>query len=244
MSLRSHGSFYLRDKNTPGNARIAIPPGTGLRIVGDVHGDAHGFAAALATGRFVIQLGDLIDHGPGSADVLGLMLARLSAGSGLFLLGNHEFKLARALAGRQVRVPPALLETLAALDGTLRDQVLTAIGAAPAWLRVGRSFFVHGAFHTGMLAEPPLPMPLTGRVPPLLARALYGQTTGRMQPDGYPERTRDWLRLIPEGLTVYCGHDCLSTNGHPVVSRNEAGGTAVFLDTGAGKGGHLSWIDI
>jgi protein phosphatase len=23
-----------------------------------------------------------------------------------------------------------------------------------------------------------------------------------------------------------------------------AGGTAVFLDTGAGKGGHLSWIDI
>ncbi|MGH7050255.1 MAG: metallophosphoesterase [Acetobacteraceae bacterium] len=231
-------------KDTPGNARAAIPPGTSLRIVGDVHGDAHGFAAALATGRFVIQLGDLIDHGPGSADVLGLMLGRLAAGGGLFLLGNHEFKLARALAGRQVRVPPALLETLAALDSTLRDQVLTAIGTAPAWLRIGRAFFVHGAFHPGMLAEPPPPTPLTGRVAPLLARALYGQTTGRMQPDGYPERTRDWLRLIPEGLTVYCGHDCLSTDGRPVVSRNEVGGTAVFLDTGAGKGGHLSWIDI
>lgn len=209
-----------------------------------MHGDVHGFAAALATGRFVIQLGDLVDHGPGSADVLGLMLARLSAGSGIFLLGNHEFKLARALAGRQVSAPPALRETLAALDGTLRDQVLTAIAAAPAWLKVGRSFFVHGAFHRGMLAGPPPPAPLAGRVPALLARALYGETTGRMQPDGYPERTRDWTRQIPDGLTVYCGHDCLSTDGRPVVSRNQAGGTAIFLDTGAGKGGHLSWIDL
>jgi protein phosphatase len=26
--------------------------------------------------------------------------------------------------------------------------------------------------------------------------------------------------------------------------RNAAGGVAVFLDTGAGKGGHLSWIDL
>jgi len=25
---------------------------------------------------------------------------------------------------------------------------------------------------------------------------------------------------------------------------NEAGGRAVFMDTGAGKGGHLSWMDL
>ncbi len=209
-----------------------------------MHGDRHGFAAALATERFVIQLGDLTDHGPGSADVLSLMLARLAVGTGLFLLGNHELKLARALAGCRVRLPPASLETVAALDGSLRDQALGAIAVAPAWFRAGCSFFVHGAFHPGMLAGPPPPAPLKGRVPPLLARALYGQTTGRTQPEGYPERTRDWIHQIPDRLTVYCGHDCLSTDGRPVVMRNAAGGRAVFLDTGAGKGGHLSWIDI
>lgn len=45
-------------------------------------------------------------------------------------------------------------------------------------------------------------------------------------------------------MTVYCGHDRRSSNGRPYVRRGSAGGTAVFLDTGAGKGGHLSWIDL
>jgi protein phosphatase len=45
-------------------------------------------------------------------------------------------------------------------------------------------------------------------------------------------------------MTVYCGHDRRSSNGRPYVRQGGAGGTAVFLDTGAGKGGHLSWIDL
>ena len=77
-----------------------------------------------------------------------------------------------------------------------------------------------------------------------LARALYGEPTGRMQPDGYPERSLRWVDRIPAGLTVYCGHDQRSTNGRPYTRRGAAGGKAVFLDTGAGKGGHLSWIDL
>jgi protein phosphatase len=28
------------------------------------------------------------------------------------------------------------------------------------------------------------------------------------------------------------------------VAHGDGGGEAVFLDTGAGKGGHLSWIDL
>jgi protein phosphatase len=45
-------------------------------------------------------------------------------------------------------------------------------------------------------------------------------------------------------MTVYCGHDCRSSDGRPYIRINEAGGRAVFMDTGAGKGGHLSWMDI
>ena len=49
---------------------------------------------------------------------------------------------------------------------------------------------------------------------------------------------------IPPGLTVYVGHDRRSPDGRPLAMQGESGGQAVFLDTGAGKGGHLSWIDL
>jgi protein phosphatase len=77
-----------------------------------------------------------------------------------------------------------------------------------------------------------------------MARALYGQPTGRIQDDGYPDRSLAWTQRIPAGLTVYCGHDQRGTDGRPWRCCNAAGGVAVFLDTGAGKGGHLSWIDL
>ena len=223
---------------------LGIPPGAGLRVVGDVHGDARGFAAAAATDRFVIQLGDLTDHGLDSAGALRQMLALLEAKRGLFLLGNHDLKLARALAGRQVRVDPALAATLASLDPDLRQRTLAAIARAPAWLVAGNRFFVHAAFHVGMLRERPPPAPIRVQVSPLLSRALYGETTGRMQSDGYPERILRWVDQIPTGLTVFCGHDARSADGRPYQRRNANGGAAVFLDTGAGKGGHLSWIDL
>jgi len=222
----------------------ALPAERPIRVVGDVHGDARGFAAAAATERFVVQLGDLTDHGPDSPGALENMLALIEAGRGLFLLGNHDLKLARALAGREVRRDGPLAATLAALDPQLALRTRAAIARAPAWLRVGPHFFVHAAFDPGMLLEPPPPVPIAGPAPPLLARALYGQPTGRTQPDGYPERSLRWVDRIPPGLTVYCGHDCRSRDGRPYVRQNEAGGVAVFLDTGAGKGGHLSWIDL
>jgi protein phosphatase len=222
--------------------RRHIPPGVALRVVGDVHGDARAFAHAVATEHFVVQLGDLADGGSDSAEVLRLMFARLDAGTGLFLLGNHDAKLARALAGRQVRIDAALADTIGRLDPALAARAAAEIGQAPAWLRHGSRLFVHGGFHPDMLTQTPPPLP--EKVAGPLARALYGETTGRIQPDGYPERSLRWVDRIPPGLTVYCGHDRRSTDGRPHVRRGAAGGTAVFLDTGAGKGGHLSWIDL
>ena len=224
-----------------------IPPGRRLRVVGDVHGDARGFGAALATDRFIVQLGDLVDDGPDSAGTLRQAFAMLDEGRGVFLLGNHDWKLARALAGRDVRITPKLAVTLAQMDEALRAQARAALPRAPAWLRAGDNFFVHGGFHTAMLASaaPDLQAnPPAGHAQGALARALYGEPTGRTQPDGYPERSLRWVDRIPAGLTVYCGHDQRSRNGRPLVLKGEAGGRAIFLDTGAGKGGHLSWIDL
>ena len=222
--------------------QTAIPTGRALRIVGDVHGDAVGFRHAVATDRFVIQLGDLVDHGPDSAGVLRIMFELIDQRRGLFLLGNHDRKLGRALAGRKMRPDPPLEATLAQLDAGLAERAQFEIARAPAWLVRGRTGFVHGGFHTGMMHQ--APPPGLERVTHLLSRALFGETTGRMQEDGFPERRLNWIDHIPDGFTVYCGHDQRSTDGRPWRKRGRAGGLAVFTDTGAGKGGHLAWIDL
>jgi protein phosphatase len=221
----------------------APPADAPIRVVGDVHGDAAAFAYAAATDRFVLQLGDLVDNGPDSAGALRLMFELIDRGRGLFLLGNHDLKVARLLAGQPVRSEPVVQATIAQLDQALRDRLVAEVTRALVWLRRGDTLFVHGGFHSAML-EAPSPEHGLERPHGPLARALYGQPTGRIQPDGYPERSLRWVDRIPAGITVYCGHDRRSTDGRPYVRRGAAGGTAVFLDTGAGKGGHLSWIDL
>jgi protein phosphatase len=220
-----------------------IPEGVRLRVVGDVHGDATAFAYAAAGDRFIIQLGDLTDYGPRSAEVLSLMFDLIDQGRGLFLLGNHEHKLVRALAGQLVKTEPSLERTIAQLDPAMRARTMQEIARAPAWVHWNSAFFVHGGFHTDMLRGT-APEVGVGRAQGAVARALYGEPTGRFQPDGYPERSLRWVDRIPRGLTVYCGHDRRSLNGRPYVRQGALGGSAVFLDTGAGKGGHLSWIDL
>jgi hypothetical protein len=221
----------------------SIPPGAKIRVVGDVHGDAAAFRYAIATDRFIVQLGDLADHGPDSAGTLRMMFDLVEHGGGLFILGNHDLKLARVLSGDHVRAEPVVKATVDQLDDPLKARVRRLVAEAPAWLRHGSAFFVHGGFHTAMLDQP---SPDHGLDRPYgaLARALYGEPTGRTQSDGYPERSLRWVDRIPNGLTVYCGHDRRSQDGRPYVRHGMLGGTAVFLDTGAGKGGHLSWIDL
>lgn len=219
-----------------------IPRGVKLRIVGDVHGDSKAFAIAAETDRFLVQLGDMVDDGPDTPGALRVLFRLLDEKRGLFLLGNHDFKLARALRGDQIH-GATTLHTLAILPAGLRDRMLEEAFLAPIWLHIGTHFFVHGGFHPAMLGQPPSAFP-AGRPDPLWARALFGQTTGRVTGAGRPERLLHWVDKIPDGMKAYVGHDQRSTDGRPYIKRGNAGGTAIFMDTGAGKGGHLSWVDI
>lgn len=222
---------------------LTIPAGSAVRVVGDAHGDRSAFAYAAATSAFLVQLGDLVDHGPDSPGVLRIMFDLIDRGRGLFVLGNHDLKLARALAGYAVRIDPVLRATIDSLDDGVRARLIAEVSRAPVWLTHGRRLFVHGGFHSAMLEQLSAAQGLN-RAEGVVARALFGETTGRMQPDGYPERSLRWVDRIPAGWTVYCGHDQRSTDGRPFTKRGALGGSAIFLDTGAGKGGHLSWIDL
>ena len=226
----------------------------GLRVVGDVHGDARGFEAAAAGAEaqklFLLQLGDLTDGGPDSPAVLRRIFGLIDAGAGLFLLGNHEHKLRRALTGTRFRGPTegldrTLEQLSAAADGeALRNRMIDEVARAPAWLRRGPAIFVHAAFHPAMLHTAPPPDAGARKAEPPVTRALYGQVAAGIQSDGYPERLLHWVETIPQGIITYCGHDTRSTDGRPLLLRGRAGGEALFMDTGAGKGGHLSWIDL
>src|SRR3954468_19513660 len=119
-----------------------IPPDVPIRVVGDVHGDAVAFGYAAATDRFVVQLGDLTDYGPDNAGTLRIMFRLIDEGRGLFLLGNHDLKLARFLAGHAVRNEATLDATLAQLDADLRQRVVAEVAAAPAWLQREDAIFV------------------------------------------------------------------------------------------------------
>ena len=225
----------------------------GLRVVGDVHGDARGFEAAVAgaeaAGLFLIQLGDLTDHGSDNPAVLRSMFSLIDAGRGLFLLGNHDHKLRRALTGQSVRMEREGLgrtmdQIAAAPDGeALKARAIAEIARAPAWLVLGRLMFVHAAFHDGMLQQPSPPDAGTARPEGLVGRAIFGQVTGRRGADGFPIRLINWVDRIPSWLTVLVGHDNRSTDGRPATMTGMRGGRAIFLDTGAGKGGALAWQD-
>jgi len=215
-----------------------------------VHGEAAAFSAAIdgaaALGLFVVQLGDLTDHGPDSPEALRLAFRLIDDGTGLFLLGNHDHRLRRALAGRQTERTHGLAATLDQLAtapdrDALTTRAMAEIARAPAWAGLRSARFVHAAWHPAM--EHGLPPADAGaqKPSPPVARAIYGEVSGRTGADGFPERLHRWIDLIPPGLTVFLGHE---RRDEPTTWPGAAGGQARFLDTGAGKGGYLSWQDL
>src|SRR5690606_34348995 len=91
-------------------------------VIGDVHGCRAELEALLEKlgwrglthpeGRTAVFVGDLVDRGPDTPGVLRLVMDMVEAGTALCVAGNHEAKLARALAGRRVRVAHGLQESL------------------------------------------------------------------------------------------------------------------------------------
>lgn len=225
---------------------LALPLQTPVRVIPDVHGELEDFAHLVndgrREGRFILQLGDIVDRGPDSAGALRIMLDLMDGGTGLMLMGNHEWKILRALSGRPVKLnadAERTMQEIAAVPG-LGARFLRACSRMPFYARHGARLFVHGAWDPAMTDEAPIEARDHDR---LLARALYGQTTGRLDPKGRPERIWDWVDSIPRGMEVVVGHDW---RGPSVVLERHGvlGGRVVLLDLGAGKGGPLAHMDI
>jgi protein phosphatase len=212
-------------------------------VVGDVHGchaelielldrlgwsvTADGTKAAHSAGRTAVFLGDLVDRGPATPAVLRLVMNMVEDGVALCVPGNHENKLARALAGRQVTVSHGLAETLAQLDAEppeLRSRVATFIDGL-----VSHAVLDGGAL---VVAHAGLPEVMHNRSSGAVRSfALYGDTTGETDEYGLPVRY-PWADDYRGEAAVVYGH----TPAPEAVWVNNT----LCLDTGCVFGGKLT----
>lgn len=210
-------------------------------IVGDVHGcdrelvellDRLGYDTTVdpivhPEGRRVVFLGDLVDRGPGVAEVLATAMAMVEAGSALCILGNHENKLGRALMGRNVKVTHGLAESLDQLarrGDAFRDRVKDFIDGLVSHyvLDGGRLVVAHAGLAERYHGR------ASGRVRSL---ALYGDTDGETDEFGLPVRY-PWADDYRGAASVVYGHT-------PVPVAEWVNNT-ICVDTGAVFGGELT----
>jgi protein phosphatase len=222
-------------------------------IVGDVHGcldellellaalgyqvvrqDAPGvdrqdtaFSVVAPESRKLVLVGDLVDRGPATPDVLRLVMTMVNAGQAFCVPGNHDIKLVKALKGRDVQLTHGLagsIEQLEKESAEFRAQALKFLDGLVS----------HYVFDDGKLvvAHAGMKESMQGRGSAKVRDfALYGETTGETDDFGLPVRYNWSADYRGKALVVY-GHT-------PVPEPLWLNGT-VNIDTGCVFGGKLS----
>jgi len=96
-------------------------------IIGDIHGCFEEFLElidGIEPDREIVSVGDLIDRGPAPEKVLQYFVDHDLK----FVIGNHEDKLIRYLAGNPVKVSKALAETIRQIEAhPYRDDLVESL---------------------------------------------------------------------------------------------------------------------
>jgi protein phosphatase len=214
-------------------------------IIGDVHGcldellelmaalgytvarEDKEFKVAAPAGRKVVFVGDLVDRGPATPDVLRLAMTMVVAGQAFCVPGNHDMKLLKALKGRDVQLTHGLAESMQ----QLRSETDEFRADAARFLDGLVSHFV---FDDGKLvvAHAGMKESMQGRGSGKVRDfALYGETTGETDEFGLPVRYNWSADYRGRALVVY---------GHTPVAEPMWLNNTVNIDTGCVFGGKLS----
>jgi serine/threonine protein phosphatase 1 len=225
----------------------SLPPGYRLYAVGDVHGrddllgelldSIHRDDAARAPARTVLVfLGDLIDRGPSSAEVVERLRAYRPKGTrAVFLAGNHEEVLLRILDGEAALIPDWLR-----FGG---KQCLRSYGLDPARLR---GMQPRRAVEAVRAALPAAHVEFLRGFDDSFSAGDYLFVHAGIRP-GIPlsEQARADLRWIREPfLSDSCDHGCVVVHGHTIRAQVEERGNRIGIDTGAYRTGTLTALAI
>lgn len=214
-------------------------------IIGDVHGCAHELVALFAelgyeianhgqpvsvtppTGRCAVFLGDLVDRGPRSPEVLRIAKHMVDNGRALAVIGNHDDKLRRYLHGRDVQVNHGLDATIDQLE----SEPLEFLSEVRDWLDSLASHYVLDdgklvVAHAGIREE------MQGLSSASIRRfCMFGETSGEMDEFGLPVRW-DWVAgYRGRAKVVY---------GHTPVWQSAWRNNTICIDNGCVFGGKLT----
>jgi protein phosphatase len=214
-------------------------------IIGDIHGcfdemlellarlgyrvarDDERYTIGHAEGRKAVFVGDLVDRGPKTPEVIRLVRDATASGAAFCVAGNHDVKLARALRGRDVKVTHGLAESLEQLQ------------SEPEEYRRGAADYLDGlvshyVFDGGKLvvAHAGLREEMHGRGSGAVRQfAMYGETTGETDEYGLPVRYNWAADYRGKAKVVY---------GHTPVPNAEWLNNTLCIDTGCVFGGKLT----
>jgi len=212
-------------------------------LVGDIHGcfdelvallrqlghsvDETAFLLEPVNGRKLVFLGDLVDRGPKTPEVLRLVMNAVTSGTALCVPGNHDMKLMRKLRGRDVQITHGLAESLAQLAGESEE------------FRARVAGFIDGLVSHYVLDDGKLVVAHAGMKESMQGRgsgavrefALYGETTGETDEFGLPVRY-NWAAEYRGAASVIYGHT-------PVPAPEWLNRT-MNIDTGCVFGGKLT----
>jgi protein phosphatase len=214
-------------------------------IIGDVHGcfdetiellaklgyeidkDGSKYKLRHSGGRKAVFVGDLVDRGPNSPEVIRLVMDAVETGAAFCVAGNHDIKLSRALRGRDVKITHGLAESLEQLKAE-----------TPEFRQLAGDYLdglvSHYVFDAGRLvvAHAGLREEMHGRGSGAVRQfAMYGETTGETDEYGLPVRYNWAADYRGKAMVVY---------GHTPVPEAEWINNTICLDTGCVFGGKLT----
>jgi protein phosphatase len=177
--------------------------------------------------RMAVFVGDLVDRGPNSPEVLRLVMSMVRSGAALCVPGNHDVKFQRYLNGRDVQLKHGLDLTVQQFENesvTFKNAVHDFIDGLISHyvLDDGRI----AVAHAGVTEE------MQGRGSKAVREfCLYGETSGEIDDYGLPVRY-NWARNYRGKAKVVFGHT-------PVPDPEWLNNT-IDIDTGCVFGGKLT----
>ncbi len=233
-------------------------------VVGDIHGELDALERvlsrlpALDANDTIVFLGDYVDRGPHSAQVLDLVrhdLARRTAARIVPLMGNHEEAWLRVIDGRSqhfvVKAANGCTACLRSFQGRpvtdddpsaedfkemlsgafMSEQVVAWMRALPRWYEDEHAIYVHaGLTQDGSTWLHPSVSASEKRFLWERSRAFYNTYVGKPVVVGHTP-TKYLLDSNDENLPV----DAAEVQGSPYVH---------LIDTGSGQGGFLTAIEL
>ena len=193
----------------------------------DYDNEKFGWNVSHPEDRQVIFLGDLVDRGPNSPEVLKLVMSMVNSGVALCVPGNHDIKLQKWLSGKNVAVKHGLAETIEQLNNETDEfkEIVKEFtySLISHYVLDGGDLVVS---HAGLKEE------MQGRGSGAVrAFCLFGETTGEIDEYGLPVRYPWAEEYRGRARVVY---------GHTPIPKAEWLNRTLNIDTGCVFGGELT----